>query len=133
MLGFSLGFDSVLRGGSFSPALLFAASEPGAFYDTSDLSTMFQDSTGTTPAVVGQPVGRVNDKRLGGPGPQLFATGVYDNLTAAASTVNGRIVFDGATSIANSSNIFSPNGVACVVGQTYIITYTIVADVGLAV
>lgn len=34
----------------------------GVWYDPSDLSSMFQDSTGTTPAVVDSPVGRINDK-----------------------------------------------------------------------
>ena len=44
-------------------ALLFAASEPGAWYDPSDLSTLFQDSAGSTPVTaVEQPVGRMLDK-----------------------------------------------------------------------
>lgn len=47
---------------SFDPATLFAAAEQGAWWDPSDLSTMSQDSAGTTPAVVGQPVGRITDK-----------------------------------------------------------------------
>ena len=43
--------------------LLFAASEPGAWYDPSDLSTLFQDSAGTVPVTaVEQPVGRILDK-----------------------------------------------------------------------
>jgi len=42
---------------------LFAASEQGAWYDPSDLSTMFQDSAGTTPVTAaGQPVGKILDK-----------------------------------------------------------------------
>jgi hypothetical protein len=41
---------------------LFADGEPGAFYDPSDLSTVFTDTAGTTPAVVGDPVARINDK-----------------------------------------------------------------------
>ena len=44
-------------------ALLFAASEPGAWYDPSDMSTLFQDSAGTVPVTaVEQPVGRILDK-----------------------------------------------------------------------
>ena len=46
---------------SFDPATLFAGAA-GAFYDPSDLASMWQDSAGTLPAVVGQPVGRINDK-----------------------------------------------------------------------
>lgn len=43
--------------------LLFSASEPGAWYDPSDMSTLFQDSAGTVPVTaVEQPVGRILDK-----------------------------------------------------------------------
>ena len=43
--------------------LLFSASEPGAFYDPSDMSTLFQDSAGTVPVTaVEQPVGLILDK-----------------------------------------------------------------------
>ncbi len=45
---------------------LFANSEQGAWYDPSDFSSMFQDSTGTTPVTaVGQPVGLILDKSKG--------------------------------------------------------------------
>jgi len=47
----------------FSIADLFASSEQGAWYGPSDLSTLFQDSAGTTPVTTaGQPVGRMLDK-----------------------------------------------------------------------
>lgn len=53
----------VLPGVGFSPATLFAAGEQGAWYDPSDLSTLFQDAAGTTPVTAsGQPVGRMLDK-----------------------------------------------------------------------
>lgn len=46
--------------------LLFSGSEQGAWYDPSDMSTMFQDTLGTTPVTaVEQPVGFILDKRLG--------------------------------------------------------------------
>jgi hypothetical protein len=42
---------------------LFAASEPGAWYDPSDLTTLFQDSAGTTPVTApNQTVGLMLDK-----------------------------------------------------------------------
>lgn len=45
---------------------LFANNEQGFFYDTNDLSTMFQNSTGTVPVTgVGQPVGLMLDKSKG--------------------------------------------------------------------
>lgn len=52
------------RGGppEWTPAALFASGEQGAWYDPSDLSTMFQDSAGATPVTaVEQPVGRILD------------------------------------------------------------------------
>lgn len=53
----------MLSPGQFLPAALFAAGEQGAWYDPSDLSTMFQDSAGTTPVTaVEQPVGKILDK-----------------------------------------------------------------------
>ena len=51
------------RGRGFSPASLFANGEQGAFYDPSDLSTLFQDDAGTTPVTdPGQTVGLMLDK-----------------------------------------------------------------------
>lgn len=47
---------------TFSPASLFNGVS-GAWFDPSDLTTLFQDSAGTTPVTAaGQPVGKVNDK-----------------------------------------------------------------------
>jgi hypothetical protein len=56
-----LGMRSTLL--SFSPSALFAAGEQGAWYDPSDMTTLFQDSSGTTPVTaVEQTVGRMLDK-----------------------------------------------------------------------
>ena len=50
----------------FDPASLFASGEQGAWYDPSDLRTLFQDDAGTTPVTEpGQTVGLMLDKRLG--------------------------------------------------------------------
>ena len=47
----------------WSPLNLFASGEEGAWYDPSDLTTLYQDAAGTTPVTaVGDPVGRVEDK-----------------------------------------------------------------------
>jgi len=46
----------------WSPRSLFAAGEQGVWYDPSDLSTMFEDSAGTTSAVLDGPVGKILDK-----------------------------------------------------------------------
>lgn len=48
---------------NWSPGVLFAGGELGAWYDPSDFSTMFQDDAGTTPVTAtGQSVGRILDK-----------------------------------------------------------------------
>jgi len=57
-----------MKKAGFNPRALFAASEPGAWYDPSDMSTMYQDAAGTTPVYmpgqgqVDPPVGRILDK-----------------------------------------------------------------------
>jgi len=52
-----------MQSGGFSPASLFAGGTEGAWYDPSDISTLFQDSAGTTPVTAsGQPVGKMLDK-----------------------------------------------------------------------
>jgi len=58
-----LGSTQVFGGAEFSPSSLFAASEPGVWYDPSDLTTLFTDTAGTTPVTTpGQTVARMNDK-----------------------------------------------------------------------
>ena len=53
----------LLSGSRFSPLSLFTASEPGLWYDPSDLTTMFQDTAGTIPVTTpGQSVACINDK-----------------------------------------------------------------------
>lgn len=48
---------------TWSPGALFANGKSGAWFDPSDLSTLFQDSAGTMPITApGQPVGRMLDK-----------------------------------------------------------------------
>jgi hypothetical protein len=63
-LGLMLGLGArCVIGVPIDPAVLFADGEVGGWYDPSDLSTLFQDSAGTTPVTaVGQPVGLMLDK-----------------------------------------------------------------------
>lgn len=88
---------------TFDPASLFAGGEAGAWYDPSDLATLWQDTAGTTPVTSpGQLVARVDDKSVnakhltqetaawqptyqvdsGGRGYLLF-DGTDDNLSAS--------------------------------------------------
>ena len=84
-------------GGGFSPRKLFSSGAAGAWYDPSDLSTLFQDSTGTTPVTaVEQPVGLMLDKSQGLVlGSELVPTsysgtvsGLW-NISASSVTRNG--------------------------------------------
>lgn len=50
-------------GSSFNPSSLFTTATGGAWYDPSDLSTLWQDTAGTTPVTAsGQSVARIDDK-----------------------------------------------------------------------
>lgn len=75
---------------------LFSAGEKGAWYDPSDISTMFQDTAGATPVTdTGQPVGRINDKS--GNGRDLLQ-GTAGNKPTLEKDSNDRyyLSFDGA-------------------------------------
>ena len=67
-LGIGLGVTNYLRVPTVpldpdaAIAALFESGEEGAWYDPSDSSTVWQDAAGTTPAGVGDPVGRIDDK-----------------------------------------------------------------------
>lgn len=62
-LGLGLGLNSHETSGPSSPAGLFALGEQGAWYDPSDLSTLWQDAAGTVPVTTaGQLVARIDDK-----------------------------------------------------------------------
>jgi hypothetical protein len=85
----------------FSPAALFSAGEQGAWYDPSDMSSMYQDSKGTTPVTaVGQTVGLMLDKRLrltlgsdmlAGETWTTLAGGPYETFTSSGSTITSAI------------------------------------------
>lgn len=69
-------------------ATMFAAGEQGIWLDPSDLTTLFQDSAGTTPVTAaGQPVGKVLDKS----GRGNHAT----QATAASRPTYGVVPFGG--------------------------------------
>lgn len=63
-MSFGFGFGMPAGGNTvWSPASLFASGAPGAWYDPTDLTTLFQDAAGTTPVTaVEQPVGLMRDK-----------------------------------------------------------------------
>lgn len=79
----------------WSPASLFSAGEQGAWYDPSDLSTLFQDAAGTTPVTAtGQSVRLILDKS----GKENHATAPSDAARPVLQQdANGKyyLAFDG--------------------------------------
>jgi hypothetical protein len=58
-----LGIQQVWPSAVWTPLQLFASGEQGAWYDPSDLTTLYQDAAGTQPVTaVEQPVGLMRDK-----------------------------------------------------------------------
>ena len=89
----------------FSPASLFLAGEQGAWYDPSDITTLFQDSAGSIPVTsLGQPVGMMLDKSKGLVlGPEKSSDPEINN--PARWTFSASVVISGgkATFISSSS------------------------------
>jgi len=120
---------SLLGGGfsraGFSPAILFANNEPGVWYDPSDLSTLFQDTAGTTPVTTpGQTVALMLDKSKGLTlGPELVTNGTFDSDTdwtkAAGWTISGGTANFSSGAIFNS--IYQT--ITTVAGLTYKLSF----------
>ncbi len=114
----------------YSPLSLFSASEPGVWYDPSDLSTLFQDSAGTKPVTtVEQPVGLMLDKSKGLVlGPEKVVGGVFvdgapgwskEEPPTLFTVVNGVLTVDGNGNAGGAVQSFTTTaGVAYeIVGQ----------------
>ena len=106
-LPISLGSMAGFGRRAFTPSVLFAAGEQGFWYDPSDLSSMYQDSAGTTPVTaVEQAVGLILDKSKG---LVLGANAVPSlDLTAAGWSTLGTLSAFTANTITNASG--SPAG-----------------------
>lgn len=78
--------------GAFTPANLFSSGEKGAWYDPTNLSTLFQDSSGTVPVTAtGQPIGRINDRSGNG----YHATQSTGSLKPVLNLLSSTIGFSG--------------------------------------
>lgn len=108
---------------AFDALTLFQNNEIGAVFDASDMTTMYQDSAGTTRVTaVEQPVGLWLDKSKGlVQGSQLWSN--------ASVTVSGgsSIVSPGVYRIYSADGTYSVASVSgtLVVGKPYIMTFTI--------
>jgi hypothetical protein len=116
------------KASTWSPTLLFAAGEQGAWYDPSDFSTMFQDAAGTTPVTaVEQPVGLILDKSKGlAIGSELVTNGDFSAGTTGWTAGSG-------TTITVSSGMFrveggpAYQGITTVAGRWYLLTLDVTA------
>lgn len=113
----------------FSPSLLFAAMEQGAWYDPSDLTTLFQDAAGTTPVTaVEQPVGLMLDKSRGLTlGPELVVNGGFDtDVSGWASLAGAAISWNSGRLQAVATTVSGPaQQLSLVVGKIYQVSGTI--------
>jgi len=112
----TLGFEGTLNdmllqywrdggSGGFSPISL----DPSAWYDPSDLNTMFQNVEGSSPVTAsGQPVGLLLDKSEGlGLGPEIAVNGSFDSpsnwtLSPNVSISGGKLAWSGAVTNSNA-------------------------------
>ena len=111
---------------------LFANDEEGAWYAPSDLSTLFQDSAGTTPVTTaGQPVGLMLDKSKGLVlGVELTTNGNFataSDWTLAADTQISGGNLSTTTTVAGE---IAAQVVSIEAGKTYKIQYTVLSTNG---
>ena len=87
----------------FTPRALFASGEAGVWYDPSDLTTMFQDYTSATPAVIGQPVGTILDKSKDlAQGAEEITNGDFSNGLTGWVTSDDVSIVSGSVHLANT-------------------------------
>jgi hypothetical protein len=124
---------TAFRGTDLAAAIraLFANNEKGVWYDPSDFSAMFQDSTGITPVTaVGQPVGLLLDKSKGLVlGSELVTNGDFSNgitgwtpSNATLTVINGEIEVNVTSAWGYARQVSIPG---FVVGRTYEISGTL--------
>lgn len=111
--------------GAWSPLSLFASGEQGAWYDPSDLTTMFQDRAGTTPVTAdGQTVGLILDKSKGLVlGSELITNGTFDTDATGWTAQNATLSVTGGqltvTTVAPGNYGISKQAISTVIGKKY--------------
>lgn len=126
---------SLTRSGTvpYTPASLFAANEPGVWYDI-DPSYMYQDSAGTTPVTaVEQPVGLVLDRSRGLVlGSELVTNGTFDGGSSAGwvfSATHSFVFTNNRMEVVSGlggSPYADVVGISLVAGKTYLVEFDLV-------
>lgn len=110
-------------------AAMFAPSVQGAWYDPSDMSTMYQDNLGaTTVTAVEQPVGLMLDKSKGAVrGAELVVTGDFSSSTGwslgAGVTISSGVLSADASVVGT----FATNSASVVAGKVYEVIFSVVS------
>jgi hypothetical protein len=87
--------NASVRQKTWNPGFIYSFGDLGFYGDLSDLPTLFQDSIGTIPAVLGQPVGRVNSAN---------GNGVYaSQATSSKKSILKRMPTSGIRNIVGDS------------------------------
>lgn len=109
---------------------LFAAGEQGVWYAPSDLSTMFQDSAGTTPVTAdGQPVGLILDKSKGLVlGSNVVTNGDFSNGSTGWTAPANWTIGSGVATSLGTGGAYLNTGQITVSGKTYQIEFDIVSE-----
>lgn len=122
------GRNAFAQGGSvFNPVAyiqsLFAGSAPGCYFDVSDLSTMFQDAAGTTPAAVNSPVGLLLDKSQGLVLGSERVTTPYTGSVSGAWSISATLI----TRNGSSTGLANPNfgGATLDTTKLYQVSFTV--------
>ena len=105
MYGLGVNKLGVTNTSGFVPSTLFASGEEGAWYDPSDLSTMFQNSDGTGAPAVDSPVGYIADKS--GNGNHAIQATSSKRPTLKQSGSLYYLEFEGAQGLATSAIDFT--------------------------
>jgi hypothetical protein len=128
-----MGLLLLLGGSGFDVrSQLFAAGEAGAWYDPSDLSSMWQDAAGVTPVTAtSDPVGLILDKSRSAPsmGANQITNGGFATDSDWTKGTGWSIGSGVATKAAGSAALLS-QAQTMTAGRYYIVTYTITRSAG---
>jgi hypothetical protein len=112
-------------------ANLFSNGEQGVWYDPSDLSTMFQESSLETPAVIGQPVGTIFDKSQGlKRGSELVTDGDFSSAEYWNEGIDWSIANGSAIGTSVSGRNLSQTGISFTEGSIYNLQFTVTRTAG---